>query len=336
MSAWFERFTGLSLLDPWLLALLLALPVALMVRGLRGKPSIVFAPGGFLTEGDSGLPKTLRVRLAAVPLLLQGLGWVGAVIALARPIERVELPVETSGIDILLVLDISSSMTANDMDRNRTRLEVAKDAAAKFVEGRTQDRIGLICFARYPDVRCPLTLDHRALGEILAGVSLVQNEGPEDATGIGTAVARGAQLLRESEAKSHVMILLTDGEENVAHSENQDEIAPSHAAQLCEGIGVRVYTVAAGIGSPDPSGKWRPPDTTQVRGLAETTGGVFYEARDAGAVAGVYRAIDALEKAELAQPRIQVRERFLPFLLGAFLLFLAGQFLQATVFEELP
>ena len=122
------------------------------------------------------------------------------------------------------------------------------------------DRIGLVCFARYPDLKCPLTLDHRALGEILDEVTTVESDGPEDATGIGTAVARAAQVLQRGIGESRVVILLTDGEENVATTRTPDEIAPLYAAQLCVELGVKVYAIAAGSGGPrsqrklDPSG----------------------------------------------------------------------------------
>jgi Ca-activated chloride channel family protein len=227
-------------------------------------------------------------------------------------------------------------MTSNDMDQRRTRLEVARDAAEEFISGRASDRIGLICFARYPDVRCPLTLDHGALKELLSTVTTRISDSPEDATGVGTAVARAAQVLRNSEADSKVVILLTDGEENVATEQTPDEIAPLHAAQLCEELGVRVYTIVAGIGAPDQSGGWVALDTTQVERIAERTGGKFYEARDAGAVAGVYAAINELERAALDEPSYRIEERFISFLAAALLLLFAGGLLKATVLEVLP
>jgi Ca-activated chloride channel family protein len=269
------------------------------------------------------------VRLLPLPRILQLLALLLAVFALARPARREMLPLRTEGIDILLVLDTSSSMTANDMDRRRTRLDVAKAAAAEFVRGRPEDRIGLLSFARYPDVRCPLTLDHEALLGILAGVGTVPGDGPEDATGIGAAVGRAAQVLEGRARRERVVILLTDGDENVAIEGAKGEIAPSHAAQLCAALGARVYAVAVGAGGPRF-------DDTALRAMAQRTGGVFHEARDAGAVAAVYGQIDALEKGGLEKPRYVVEDRFLPFLAAAVLLFLLARLLDATVLGVFP
>lgn len=337
MSGLLESLTGLTFASPWFLVLALLVPAALAVRRRRGDPVVSFAPGEFLRTPDGArLPATWRVRLVRLPRALEVAALLVAVMALARPVRRDPLPPTTEGIDILVCLDTSSSMTATDMDPKRTRLDVAKDAAARFVAGRRDDRIGLLGFARYPDVRCPLTLDHHALAEILSAVAPVASDGPEDATGIGTAVARAAQILRTSAAKSRVVILLTDGEENVAVAQKPDEIAPVHAAQLCRELGVRVYAVAAGLGARNRAGEWTALDTRQVRRLAETTGGRFFEARDAGAVAEVYAEIDALEKAALPEPRWRVEDRFLSFLVAAVALWVAGRLLDRTALAVLP
>ncbi len=332
MSAHFESWTGLALVDPWLLWLALAVPPGLWLRRRRGAPAVRLAPGSFV----QGLPPSWRVRCLPLPRVLQVAGLLCALLALARPVRRTPLPTRAEGIDILLCLDVSSSMAESDLDPRRTRLDVAKDAAARFIEGRPDDRIGLISFARFPDLCCPLTLDHGALAELLAGVKRVEPDGPEDATGIGTAVARAAQVLRGSSAKSRVVILLTDGEENVATRETPEEIAPLPAAQLCEAVGIRVYAIAAGIGSRDLHGSWVEVDTSQIERLARRTGGKFFAARDAGAVAGVYATIDELEKVELPRPRYRIDERFLPFLVSALALLLASRLLEATVLEVWP
>ncbi len=337
MNAIFESVTGLSFADPWLLALALLVPAALWIRWRRGEASVLFAPAEFVRTIDgTDLPRTWRVRLAWLPRALEVVALLVAVVALARPVRRDPLPPRTEGIDILICLDTSSSMTATDMDLRRTRLDVAKDAAARFVAGRRDDRIGLLGFARYPDVRCPLTLDHHALAQILGAVSPVAGDGPEDATGIGTAVARAAQVLRGGAAKSKVVIVFTDGEENVATAQKPDEIAPIHAAQLCKEMGVRVYAVAAGLGARNRAGEWMDLDTRQVRRLADATGGRFFEARDAGAVSAVYAEIDALEKSSLPEPRWRVEDRFLAFLVAAVALWLTGRVLERTALGVLP
>ena len=123
---------------------------------------------------------------------------------------------------------------------------------------------------------------------------------------------------------------------NVASAGTPEEIAPIHAAQLSEALGVRVYTIAAGVGSPDPSGNWVEPDTRQVERLAERTGGRFFRARDAGTVAAVYAYIDALETVEHDEPRYRNEERFLPFLLAALVFLVLGRILQSSRLEALP
>jgi len=313
------------LLDPWLLATGLLVPLAFWLRRRAGPPTVPFAPGALLHD----VPRSWRVRLLPLSRALQVIALLLAIVALARPARKEMLPLRTEGIDILLCLDTSSSMNSNDMDRSRTRLEVAKAAAAEFVGGRPEDRIGLISFARYPDVRCPLTLDHEALTAILAGVTTVASDSPEDATGIGTAVARAAQVLQGDEKRERVVILLTDGDENVATQGAAGEIAPSHAAQLCAALGARVYAVSVGARGPRR-------DPTALRRMSEKTGGEYHEARDASAVTAVYRQIDALEKTGFLKPRYVIEDRFLlPLSLGVVLMLLSW-LLNSTVLGVFP
>ena len=298
----------------------------------RQRATVTFSPAPFTRD----LPRSWRTRLIGLPRLLQVVGLVLLLTALARPVEHVPLPHATEGIDIMLCLDVSSSMAANDLDAQRSRLDVAKAAAKRFIAGRKHDRIGLVSFARYPDLRCPPTLDHDALTGIVGATTLVRGDGPEDATGIGTAVARAAQVLRATEAESKVVILLTDGDENVATEDKPEEIAPVHAGQLARDLGIRVYSVAAGLGRSGRDGQWVAIDNTQVRRLAEQTGGKFFAARDADAVGGVYVEIDALEKVEFAEPRYEIMERFLPWLLAALALLAASRLLDTTFLGVKP
>jgi Ca-activated chloride channel family protein len=337
MSDLLERLAGVRFLDPAFLLLALLVPAVLWFRRRRGPSAVLFAPAAFVASGfGERAPRSLRARLAALPVALEIAGLLLVVVALARPVRRDPLPPVAEGIDVIFCLDTSSSMTANDLDPARTRLEVAKGAGARFVAGRKDDRVGLVTFARYPDVRCPPTLDHRALGEILAGVQPVVSDGPEDATGIGTAVARSAQVLRAGTAKSKVVVLLTDGEENVATEETREEIAPLHAGQLGRELGVKVYVIAAGLGTRTRTGEWVELDTAPVRRLAERTGGRFFEARDAGALAAVYGEIDRLERSPVAEPRHRTEERFLPYLAAAAGLLLLGRVLAGTWLTVLP
>lgn len=322
---------GWSLTEPAYLALLLLLPLALGWRRARGQPTLRLA-----SESGGSLPRSLRSRLAGGTLVLQVLGLGLLTVALARPVHRDPLPLEAEGIDIYLCIDVSSSMAAHDLDARRTRLDVAREAATSFVRQRPQDRIGLIRFARYPDIVCPLTLHHEALLAFLAAIEPVERDGPEDLTGIGTAVARSAQLLQNSRAASKVVILLTDGEENVATADRPEEISPLRAAALCLPLGVRVYSIVAGVGARDADGRTVPLDTTSVRQLAETTAGMFFEARDAAALESVYRSIDALEKVEFKEPRYREEERFLAALVGGVLLLVLGRLLETGPLGPLP
>lgn len=330
MSGAIERMIGYTLRDPGVLWLAVLLPAALFFAARRPASCLRFAP----PFGD--LPRSIRTRARFVPMALQVLGLLLVVVALARPAEREALPVESEGIDILLCIDTSSSMTATDLDPRRTRLAVARDAAAAFIRGRRHDRIGLITFARYPDLRCPLTRDHGALAEILAGVVAVAGDGPEDATGFGAAVARAAQVLQARPDRSRVVILLTDGEENVAVKGASNEIAPAHAAQLCEQLGVRVSSIAVGLERIDAKGERVRLDTRPLQRLAARTGGTFHEARDAGALDAVYARIDALEKAPVEKPRFVFADRFLAFLVLGLGLLVAGRVLGASAWAVAP
>jgi Ca-activated chloride channel family protein len=313
------------LLQPALLLLALALP--LLLRSRRA-PALHVAGAGLAHP----LPSSWRVRLRALPRLLEVAGLLCGVVALARPVVRHPLPLAHRGIDILLCLDVSSSMAANDLDPNRSRLAVAREAALHFVAGRPDDRIGLIRFARFPDLVCPPTLDHAALRALLGEVEAVAADGPEDATGIGAAVARAAQVLRSSATSSKVVIVLTDGEENVFNAHAPDEIAPLHAAQLCAAVGARAYAIHAASGEPGAT----TPGAASLQQMAERTGGAFFTARAATALAAVYARIDALERDELAEPRFRFEERFAPLVVAATLLFLGGRLAASTGLRVLP
>lgn len=336
MSGPLHLFGDWSLLDPaWLL---LGAPLLLvLVQRLRTRrPAVAFAPGSVLVEDGVPLPSSWRVRLLPIPPLLVAAGLVLATVAAARPAVRKALPTERQGIDIVLCLDASSSMQAGDMDQQRTRWQVSRDAAIRFIEGRPDDRIGLVGFARYPDLHCPPTLDHTSLVTILRALQPVESDGAEDATGVGLAVARAAQVLESSAAPSQVVIVLTDGEENVAVAGKTTEVPPIHAAQLCARLGIRVYTIAAGRGRQDASGTWVPLDTRPVRALAERTGGSFREARDATAAVAVYDEIDALEKGPQEEPRFELEPRYLLVLLGAIALVLLGRLGGALLGDASP
>ena len=336
MNGWLQGLLGLELRAPAFLSLALALPLLLWLRRRRGEPALPFAPFRFVEDGSDPLPATWRTRLAWLPLAIGALGFLLLTLALAQPIARVPLPPSRPGIDLMLCLDTSSSMAATDLAPDRTRLHVSKDAAAAFVTARPTDRLGLCCFARFADLRCPPTQDHDALLRMLHDVAMVERDSNEDATGIGTAVARAAQVLRGSQAKSKVIVLLTDGEENVASPQTPQEIAPAQAAQLCAQLGIRAYVIAAGTTRVDAQGRAQPLDTTAVRELAARTGGRFFAAGDAATLTNVYQQIDDLERTALDEARYRIDEQFLWCLVPALSLLLIGWLLRATVLAVLP
>lgn len=288
------------------------------------------------TKALSGVPGSWRSRFAFVPSLLVTLAILALSLAIARPRERVVTTDETRGIDILLCIDASSSMAARDMSPTRTRLDLAKTSALRFIDGRPADAIGIVRFARFADLVCPTTRDHRALAKMLEQVQHVEADGPEDRTGIGSALALAAKTLRSSTSRSKVIVMLTDGEENVATTATPDEIGPLLAAELSREYGIRVYSIAAGIGKRSETGLLEPLDTTQLRGIAETTGGAFFEAKDDRAIDSVYDRIDELEKSIARTSDIELVDRNWPFVALALLLLALYHATRTTLWRTLP
>ncbi|MAB79806.1 MAG: hypothetical protein CMJ89_10685 [Planctomycetes bacterium] len=300
-----DLYGDLSLADPWFLLLL---PVGLLLtwwgRGRRGR---AYARVPLIVK----VPRSARQNLAWVPTALQLTALVLAVGALSRPLrENIQNDVVSEGVDICLVVDRSSSMRFNDLERGRTRLDVVKEVVGEFAERRMSDREGaadncsLITFARYPHLLCPFTLDVGALEGFLEDVELVEHR-EEDGTAIGVALAKAVSVLRESDAKAKVCVLLTDGENNV------DDIRPDQAAELAAEEGIRVYTIYAAryIFRHDPFRGWVPTegkvDTSALERMADLTGGRFYHASDKKRLQDIYGEIEALERTERTERRYE-------------------------------
>ena len=287
----------------------------------------------------SGLPVSLRSRLSFLPgaLVLAAVA-LGAV-ALARPQTGLTRDARTSsGVDIVLALDISSSMRAEDF-APANRLAAAKEVLLDFVGGRERDRLGAVAFARNAVTITPLTLDHEILEAQLAEVGIGDIE---DGTAIGNAIAASVNRLAGSEAESRVIVLLTDGVSNAG------EIHPLTAAGLAKARGIRVYTVGAGretggaMPARGPGGAVvtrRAPgvDAETLRKVAEATGGRYFQARDTEGLRAVYDEIDALERTEFREPDWTSWADDGPRLAGwaAGVLFLAVG-LRATAFRRVP
>jgi Ca-activated chloride channel family protein len=286
------------------------------------------------------LPRTWRARLRAVPDVARALVVALVVVALARPQQLAAgRPLTTSGVDIVLSLDASGSMKAEDF-QPRNRLEVAKAAAAEFVEERPNDRIGLVTFAGQAVTQVPLTLDHQAL---LGSIERIRIGALADGTAIGTSLATAVNRLRESEARSKVVILLTDGVNNAG------EIDPATAAETARALGVRVYTIGVGTTGEAPYLLEDPRfgaryvrvvvriDEDLLEGVAARTGGRYFRATDPQALREVYAAIDRLERTPLTGRRPVVRiDRYLWMLVPALALLLAEGALRGTIFRRLP
>jgi Ca-activated chloride channel family protein len=313
-----------SLQDPQLLWLGLLLPLALAWRLWRRPPAKAFAAYRFVPH----LGRSARQRSRALPLLLELAALSLMVLAIARPQERMRLPVEEQAIDLLLSVDLSSSMAATDLDPARpdlSRLGVAREAASRFIARRPGDRLGLLSFARDAELRCPPTFDHRSLLGLLDDLEQVPAGREDDATGIGVALARAAVHLRDAPSASRVVVLLTDGEETVAAEAGSAGIRPMQAATLCRDWGIRVHVIAAG---PEASAA-----QASLRAWAGVTGGLAFAARDAAALEQVYEAIDTLERTRFERLPWRQVDRFLPFLVAAALLWILAAALRRGLWE---
>ena len=260
-------------------------------------------------------------------------------VALARPQDR-DVTVERSaeGIDIALVLDISTSMKTSDLgDPRNTRFDAAKRVAAEFIDGRVSDRIGLVVFAAQAYTQSPLTLDYPFLKEMLAGVEMGRIE---DGTAIGTALATATARLQDADAKSRVAILLTDGQNN------RGEVDPATAAEVAQAMGVRVYVI--GLGSDGGArrrgafggligGRAPELDEAVLESVAETTGGRYFRATDEAALRAIYAEISALERTPVQERQyVDVEERYAPWAAGALGLLALGTLLQTTRLRRVP
>ncbi|MCB9876193.1 MAG: VWA domain-containing protein [Planctomycetes bacterium] len=297
---------GLSLLDPWLLT---AAPLVLLALWWRLRQPRAAAPTAAVSL-FAGAPRTLRQRLAFVPLSLKVLAGLLLVLALARPVEREVVPLEEEGIDIVLVVDTSSSMITEDMRPNQAyrRMDAARERAEQFAAARVHDRLALVAFARFAELRCPPTLDEQALAAFLRGLDTVPQGSVFDATAIGTALGKAVEVLQKSDAKSKVVVLLSDGE-NTPPQQLPDQVLPEDAARLAKDAGVRVHTIGLGAGRPGLFGA-EPLTFAALKTISETTGGRFFQPKDDDDLGEVYRRIDELEKTAQQDPRYRTVDRF--------------------------
>ncbi len=327
------RFANPYLL--WLLGLLLPIVAYYIYRAMQGGASIRFSS----TAAAQRAPRTLRYWLRHVPFVLRVCALALLIVALARP-QTVEEQSRTNaeGIDIMLAMDISSSMLARDFSPDR--LTAAKEVAGEFIADRYGDRIGLAVFAGETYTQSPLTTDKGTLQTLLARL---QSGIIEDGTAIGNGLATAINRLRESDAKSKVIILLTDG------VNNRGEIAPLMAAGIAADMGIKVYTIGVGTRgkAPYPAVDMFGNMTFQMmdveideqtlQEIASQTGGRYFRATDRQKLKEIYDEINTLEKSEVEITDLTIyHEQFVALLLLAVALLVAEMLLDKLVLKRIP
>ena len=289
-------------------------------------------------QGFDAVPVSYKVYLRHLPFVLRMLAVAVLILVLARPQSTDNWEnSSTEGIDIVLAMDISSSMLAEDLKPNR--LEASKDVAASFINGRPTDNIGLVVFSGESFTQCPLTTDHTVLLNLFKDI---QSGMIEDGTAIGLGLANSVSRIKDSQAKSKVIILLTDG------SNNMGEIAPVTAAEIAKTFGIRVYTIGVGTEGEAPY-PFKTAfgvqyqnipvqiDEETLRKIATTTGGQYFRATNTKSLGGIYAEIDEMEKTKISvQEFSKKQEEYKYFALLAFLILLFEIILRNTLLRNIP
>ncbi len=330
-------FSDIQFQHPWLFLLLLVIPLYLAWYIWRRKTSHPTMQVSTLQPLEGTKP-TLRVWLRHLPLALRLAAVALAIVVLARPQSTSSYSdSNTEGIDIVISLDISGSMEALDFRPNR--LEAAKNVAVKFISGRQNDNIGLVIFAGESFTQCPLTTDHSVLINLFQDVRTQMLDG---GTAIGMGLATAVSRIKESKAKSKVIILLTDG------VNNSGAISPEKAAELAHTFGIRVYTIGVGTIGTAPFSVQTPfgvktqevevkIDEPLLRNIAESTGGKYFRATDNKSLEAIYAEIDQLEKTIMeVRHYTQHTDEYFPFAVAILLLLLLEVVLRNTLLRTIP
>lgn len=328
---------GYALMHPYWLFLLLLIPAAIYWRRRRRSVQVrIGVPGVSHFAGNPGI----RARIYPLLNILMYAGLALLIVAMARPRKMLkEEIVRAEGIDIFLVMDLSSSMLARDFDPDR--LEVSKEVAIDFVEKRPYDRFGLAVFAGESYTQCPLTTDHRVVKDFLASLRCGILE---DGTAIGMGLAAAVNRLQESEAESKVVILLTDGVNNAGY------IKPMTAAEIAQEFGVRVYTIGVGSRGEALAPMSRRDDGRYIFGMARVeideallreianlTGGQYYRATSETDLVQIYDEIDKLEKTEMDVTAFKrYSEEYVPWIMWGLGLLSLGFILNLSLLRSLP
>ncbi|MDH6303826.1 Ca-activated chloride channel family protein [Parabacteroides sp. PF5-5] len=287
---------------------------------------------------DAPGTNSFRVYLRHVPFVLRMIAIALIIVVLARPQSTNSWQnSSTEGIDIMLVMDISGSMLAQDLKPNR--LEAAKDVASSFINGRPNDNIGLVVFSGESFTQCPLTTDHTVLLNLFKDI---QSGMIDDGTAIGLGLANAVSRIKDSQAKSKVIILLTDG------SNNMGEIAPVTAAEIAKTFGVRVYTIGVGTRGEAPypfqtafgvqyQNVKVDIDEPTLKQIASLTGGQYFRATDNASLKGIYAEIDQMEKTKISvQEFSKKQEEYKNWALLIFALLLVEILLRNTLLRNIP
>ncbi len=332
-----DFFHNITFNHPYFLWLLLVLPMILLFNIYKNNNGEITLSS---LSNFTGFQKSYKEYLTHITFGLKLLSFGLLIIALARPQSKTSWKnITTEGIDIVLSMDISSSMLAKDFKPNR--LESSKEVAKEFIDERINDRIGLVIFSGESFTQCPLTTDHAVIKNLLADIKIGM---VEDGTAIGMGLATSISRIKDSKAKSKVIILLTDG------VNNSGSISPQTAAELAKTFGIRVYTI--GVGS---MGKALAPvgmygkdqyqydyvpveiDETMLSNIAEMTGGKYFRATSNNKLASIYKEIDRMEKTIVEERKhTRRKEEFFPFALAALILLLLDFILKNTLLRSLP
>ena len=308
---------------PWALALLalVVIAAALELSRERGRSGgVLFSSLGLVPRAHG----SWRVRLRWLLLPLRVLAATALIVALAAPsVVQAAFDVPAEGIDIVIVVDTSSSMTTPDLD-GQPRIEVVKKVVHDFLGGLKNDRVGIVIFSAESMVLSPLTLDYAAAQRLMEPVAA--GRPLRDGTAIGTGLATGLNVVRESAARGKVAILLTDGQNN------SGDVQPTDAAQIAKLIGVRLYTIGAVAARSRAE-----VDEGLLKRMAESTGGLYFRASDESALRDVYREIQTLEKARVGtRAFISTEDASLPFAAAGAGLLALQLLLALSVFRKTP
>ena len=321
----------IEFLHPWILIASFFVPLLLWLfkkkssffEGTMRISSFTLFEGNFRRKGELRYKIILYLKILTLVLII---------IAIARPrkIDQLQM-MNVDVVDIILVIDISSSMLAEDFKPNR--LEAVKEAALNFIANRPEDRIGLLVFAGETFIQCPLTTDNNVLSSLLKDIRIAEKE--YDGTAIGMAIANATNRLRDSKAKSKVMILLSDG------SNNAGELDPITAADLASQFEIKIYTIGAAT---DQSLTYIPGigrmineiDEKTLKEIANETGGKYFRAKDQDMLSEIYAQIDSMERTEIeVKSYTKYKELFGWFLIPALIIAMGTETLNRTIFKRL-